>query len=274
MRVPWLWRRTNPLEREAHALGAEERSRPPEARQIRDEPTVLHVTHWKAGSQWIHRIFHGLAYERLVLPKEDRSQFLVAPIQPGKIYPTVYVTKNEFDSVSIPAGFQRFVVVRDLRDTLVSWYYSSRFSHTILEERMAERRRRLNERNEEEGMLLLLEEVLPRSADIQRSWFEAGEELVRYEDLLDDDLGILEELLLRRCELRVSRERFREVVLANRFERITGGRRLGEQDTSAHERQGAPGDWKNHFTPRVKRQFKEQYGDLLIATGYARDLDW
>jgi lipopolysaccharide transport system ATP-binding protein len=274
VRVPWLWGRKRALEREPHALGAAERFPPAEGPQIRDQPTVFHVTHWKAGSQWIHRIFHGLVYERLVLPKADRSQFLVAPIQPGKVYPTIYVTKQEFDNVAIPAGSRRFVVIRDLRDTLVSWYYSSRVSHAILAERMAELRQKLIERNQEEGMLLLLDEEFPRSADIQRSWLEAGEELVRYEDLLEDDLGILEKLLLRRCELRVSPERFREVVLANRFERITGGRRLGEEDKSAHERQGAPGDWKNHFTARVKRHFKERYGELLIATGYARDLDW
>jgi hypothetical protein len=57
---------------------------------------------------------------------------------------------------------------------------------------------------------------------------------------LEDDFGILEELLLRRCELRVSQERFREVVLANRFERMPA------EDGSArrqvfHERQGLRG---------------------------------
>jgi hypothetical protein len=55
---------------------------------------VFHITHWKAGSQWIHRILHGLVYERLVLPKVGMGQFLLAPIQPGKFYPTLYVTKK------------------------------------------------------------------------------------------------------------------------------------------------------------------------------------
>jgi len=50
-----------------------------------EEPTVFHITHWKAGSQWIHRIFHGLVYERLVLPVVDMTQFLRTPIQPGKV---------------------------------------------------------------------------------------------------------------------------------------------------------------------------------------------
>ena len=35
-------------------------------------PTVFHITHHKAGSQWINRIFHALAYDRLVLPVADK----------------------------------------------------------------------------------------------------------------------------------------------------------------------------------------------------------
>jgi len=34
------------------------------------------------------------------------------------------------------------------------------------------------------------------------------------------------------------------------------------------------GDWRNHFTPRVKQTFLEHNGDLLIAAGYERDHNW
>ncbi|MET0153622.1 MAG: sulfotransferase domain-containing protein [Candidatus Binatia bacterium] len=235
---------------------------------------MFHITHWKAGSQWTHRIFHGLVYERLVLPKVGMGQFLLAPIQPGKVYPTLYVTKEQFDRVAIPANSRRFVVIRDLRDTLVSLYFSSKVSHVILTEHQRLLRRALEERNQEEGLLLLLERELPFSADIQRSWLKSGESLLRYDDLLKDDVTILENVLLRHCGLRVTPERFRDVVLANRFERVSGGRGLGEVDLGAHERQGLPGDWRNHYTERVKRSFKDRYGDLLVATGYERDSDW
>jgi hypothetical protein len=40
-------------------------------------------------------------------------------MRPGKIYPTLYVTKDEFDSVSLPPNARHFEVIRDLRDTLV-----------------------------------------------------------------------------------------------------------------------------------------------------------
>src|SRR5205823_5007254 len=89
------------------------------------EPTVLHVTHWKGGSQWVRRILHELVPDRIVAPaNQEQDQFLTWPIQAGKVYPTVYVTKEQFDLVGIPACHRRFVIIRDLRDTLVSLYFS------------------------------------------------------------------------------------------------------------------------------------------------------
>jgi lipopolysaccharide transport system ATP-binding protein len=238
------------------------------------QPTVFHITHWKAGSQWIHRIFHGLAYHRLVLPAQDQSQFLRQPIERGKIYPTLYVTREEFQSASPPADHRRFVIFRDLRDTLVSVYFSCKVSHAVCSERFARDRARLLESSMEDGLLWVMESRLPMSAAIQQSWVQAGEPFFRYEDLIENDLEMLREVLIEHCQLDVPAERFTEVVLANRFERITGGRRLGQEDVNAHERQGAPGDWRNYFTDRVKRVFKDRFGELLVATGYVADQDW
>jgi hypothetical protein len=86
-------------------------------------PTLIHVTQAKAGSQWIHRILRGLAPNRVV-EVTDESAHLRVPIHSGMIYPTAYVTKDEFDSVVLPPSSRRFVVIRDLRDTLVSHYFS------------------------------------------------------------------------------------------------------------------------------------------------------
>ena len=69
-------------------------------------------------------------------------------------------------------------------------------------------------------------------------------------------------------------EQVREAVLACRFEHLTGGRRRGQEDVRSHERKGVAGDWRRHFTDRVTRAFKERFGDLLVATGYEKDLHW
>src|SRR5262245_49094046 len=96
------------------------------------ELTIFHVTHHKAGSQWINRILHALAYDRIVQPEVESTQFLTKPIIQGSVYPTVYVTREQFESVKLPRHWKRFVVIRDLRDTLVSAYFSFKHSHALV----------------------------------------------------------------------------------------------------------------------------------------------
>ena len=51
-------------------------------------------------------------------------------------------------------------------------------------------------------------------------------------------------------------------------------RKLGEEDAASHGRQGAPGNWRKHFTPTLATEFAVAFGDVLIATGYERDASW
>jgi lipopolysaccharide transport system ATP-binding protein len=237
-------------------------------------PTVFYITHWKAGSQWILKILRECTPERIVEPKIFIGHFLSSPIEEGRVYPTLYVTKQQFDSVRLPSNWKRFVIIRDLRDTLISAYFSFKISHPILTSVNKTLHDTLNSLGTEEGMLYLMDEWLPNCARIQTSWLEAGERLIRYEDLLKNDVEILEPIMIDDCQLAVSREHFREVVAANRFENVTKGRRPGDEDVTAHERKGISGDWKNHFAEKVKKAFKASYGGILIATGYESDMNW
>lgn len=250
-------------------------SRRPMSDPIDDAPAVFHVTHWKAGSQWIYKILHQCTRERIVHPKlPNNSQFLDVPVEQGKVYPTLYIEKPDFDRAAKPAFWTKFIVIRDLRDTLISGYFSLKVSHPVISDWIESFRVELQSLDTEAGILRVMDEWLPASARIQQSWIESGEEIIRYEDLLQDDLEILERVLIDECRLPVTRERLREVVPANRFEALTKGRQRGREDACAHERKGVVGDWRNHFTPRIAEAFKDKYADLLIATGYERDSHW
>jgi Wzt C-terminal domain len=237
-------------------------------------PTIFHVTHWKAGSQWIYKILQESVPHLIVTPELGEHQFLHWPLRQGMVYPTVYVSSQQFEIVRLPQYWKRFVVIRDLRDTLVSAYFSIKFSHPISDPRLARWRSKLHSMSMDEGMIYLMDEWLPACAHIQVSWLEAGERLIRYEDLLGHDLEILEPLLLDEFRLPVSRAQFRNAVLKNRFEKLTGGRSRGSEDISAHERKGVAGDWRKYFTGRIGRAFKSRFGGLLVETGYEQDLNW
>jgi hypothetical protein len=237
-------------------------------------PTIFHITHWKAGSQWIYKILKDCVPDLLIPAEVREMQFKAKPIQVGKIYPTVYVTKQEYDRVQLPPNSRRFVVIRDLRDTLVSGYFSIKVSHPLIANRLEYWRGKLHEMSVSDGLIYLMEEWLPPSVAIQVSWLESGERLIRYESLLEHDLEILEPVLLEECGLPVSREQLQRAVSKNRFERLTHGRERGQENVKSHERKGIAGDWRNYFDDQVKDVFKARYGDLLIATGYERDSEW
>jgi hypothetical protein len=240
-----------------------------------EETTVFHVTHYKAGSRWLFRILKGCVGERLLQVRAERRELLEEPIEPGRVYSACYLTRDEFESIDRPPDSRHFFVIRDLRDTLVSGYFSLKGSHPAYKLAAVNAMRdRLQELELEEGLMHTLEDWVPANAEIQRSWIESGQPIIRFEDLLNDAEGILEPVLLDECELGISRRRLRKAIDRQSFERLSGGREPGQEDTSAHYRKGIAGDWRNYFTDSVKDAFKERYGHLLIAAGYERDNDW
>lgn len=96
---------------------------------------------------------------------------------------------------------------------------------------------------------------------------------VRYEDLLAEPAGEVRRLL-QFLEVDSGENVVRECIEAASFEQLSGGRTQGEEDSSSFYRKGVAGDWKNHFTERDKRAFKEEAGELLIQLGYENDLGW
>lgn len=235
-------------------------------------PALIHVTHQKAGSQWIHRILREAFPEKVVAPQLKSAHFIEGSVEEGKVYPTVYLTKDEFDQVRLPARWYRFVIIRDLRDTMVSAYFSIKFSHPTVGP-IEDWRKMLNEISEEDGLFWVLEQWLPRMALIQYSWWKAGERLIRYEELLKNDVDILKQIIIDEAGWPIMPEALEKIVVANRFENLTG-RPRGVENIKAHERKGVSGDWQNYFTPRIKDAFKALYGGLLVTLGYEDDLLW
>ena len=260
-------------------------------------PIILHITHYKAGSQWVAEVLKQcMAAKNVVPPQEKGQHFATVNLRPGALFPTVYAARPYVTTVAAKTtlSIRQFVVIRDLRDTLVSLYFSNRYSH-VSTGRMAERRAILERLSLEEGLLALLDletrieldanSMLQRGsgplfdtafrqcAQIQRSWIKAKDcLLVRYEDLVANEQATFRRII-DYCGIQVDKRRLRKIVAANSFEAQTG-RKPGQEDVMAHRRKGIVGDWRNYFTPAVTAEFKVRYGDLLILTGYEKNLNW
>lgn len=96
---------------------------------------------------------------------------------------------------------------------------------------------------------------------------------VRYEDLLErpaKEAGRLFRFLGADASPRV----VRRCVNATSFEKRSGGRKRGEEDSTSGVRKGVAGDWRNVFTEQDREIFKEEAGDLLVQLGYEKDHGW
>ncbi len=259
-------------------------------------PTLLHATHIKAGSTWVDAMLRHLfgakvmprfgatlfepgklaSFERLETLQHPPylEMFQATEFRAGHVYPAMFITHDEFKSRPEFADAKRFAIIRDLRDTLTSHYFSLKDTHALDKLGRVKRARDvLTSSSKDDGMMFLFEHDLERLVKIQRSWLDANELVLRYEDLIQDDVAGFKSLFLDKLQLPLKERDIEKAVKASRFETVYK-RKLGELDDSSHGRQGLPGDWKNHFSPRIRQEFQERAGDLLVAAGYEKDSQW
>ena len=235
-------------------------------------PTVFHVTHYKAGSQWVYSFLAKLVPDRIVTPKPQAAHVTGSPIQPGAVYPTVYLTRPQLDAVEVSGEQRRIIVLRDLRDTLVSLYFSLRYSHKETDAYVTSIREVLVKLSQQEGLLWLLENRFRLISQVHETWLDGGGFFVKYEELVGDEYKWFERIA-GYCGIEVEQKALNEAIRSVSFERLSG-RKRGEEDQNSHFRKAVVGDWRSYFDDEIKARFKVKYGDLIIRAGYEDGHDW
>ena len=231
-------------------------------------PTLFHVTHAKAGSTWLTNIFVSAFGSRRVANriggKVENYRF-----EPGKIYPAMFLGYADFSVLEGSDQGESFFVIRDIRDTLVSLYFSMRYSHTDKGfPHIAKFREEVAGMSDSEGIAHIFETRSATFMRVQESWLDSGRPILKYEELLSDVLGLLT-AYFDRISFPYDRKALEKAVTENSFENKFG-RALGEKDIKSHGRQGAPGDWKNYTSDAVESVIEEKFGKLLQRAGYQR----
>jgi hypothetical protein len=96
---------------------------------------------------------------------------------------------------------------------------------------------------------------------------------VKYEDLLERSDEETRRLLIF-LGAEASKETVRGCLEAASFEKLSRGRKRGEEDATSFFRKGVAGDWRNVFTAEDKRIFKDAAGEMLVELGYEKDDNW
>jgi len=235
---------------------------------------VYHITHWKAGSQWVRGVLEDASPDRFILPSPDmQAGRLLGAAGPAAVYSPLYMTRGVFDaSPAAAAPHRKFIVVRDLRDTLISWYFSLLSTHDA-NPAVEVHRRRLESLSTQDGLLhLLAHPDFYALCSIPASWLGAPDPCIRYEQLIADP-HLWFSRIFEHCGTDVPVDRQRTAVDRWMFQNMAS-RQPGDELRSSHMRKGIAGDWRNHFTPAISAAFKVRFGDLLVRQGYEQSGNW
>ena len=249
---------------------------------------IFHCTVHKAASQWVRALLtdprvltatgmsrhrHEDRFARGVDQRPVSERTFEEPFPPGTIVSPLYVHYRHYRAMPKPPEVRCVFVMRDPRDLIVSNYFSRKYSHALNPRIQPLRERLLACDDEEQGLDIVLAWLEDDGIfDVLDSWMMCDDSRVlvlRYEDLVDGRRG--SEAVARmfaHLQIALPAELFASLMDDYRFERLSGGRRPGQEDIHGHLRKGIGGDWKNHFGPALERRFNERYEGLLGRLGY------
>lgn len=266
--------------------------RPPDYRSSIDN--LYHCTTQKAASQTIRGLLGDRrVYDYCGLSPLDYEESLpggvdLTPINrkvistafpKRRILTPLYVGYEPYRRLPKLGTARAFFVMRDPRDLLVSEYFSVKFSHAPMGDIPAKRTQLLST-SEEDGLQFTLADLQQYGTfDCQRSWHAGAKDdrdviVVRYEDLLSGTNTVETWTeLFRHADVRVPPQVLEQLLRDHSFQ-SQANREPGKEDVKSHLRKGMPGDWRNHFSPKLKDEFKRITSDLVVALGYESSSDW
>lgn len=241
-----------------------------------------HVTLGKAGSQWVRdvlsdpEIFTLQPGLRLIPPfrggEYGIAEFAKEP--PGTFAsPIFHVRYDTWKHFAAPDD-RCITVLRDPRDSIVSWAFSLAYSH-VTEEHVQIIRPTLLALDLR-GKLEVAMYTFWESSAAQRSWAGKAETktelVVRYEDIVRDQRALFRRML-DFYGWSVPEDVLVRVIDRLSFEKRSG-RKRGEKQEFSHYRNGLAGDWKNYFDRDLAQRFEAACPSLLVDLGYEADERW
>ena len=238
---------------------------------------LYHCCVQKIASQWLKAVFQDPAFFRAtglrVRPFVQLGHRLArrpGEMPHGTLLTHLYIDRRSFQALPKPADHRWFFVQRDPRDALLSWYHSARSSHVAVAP-IPSLRARLLTMDFATGLGFLIERLMEWGYfESLAGWSEVplGEGRFRYEDLARDERRFLHALFTS-LSVPLPPAEIDALAARHSFERLSGGRAKGVEDTSSHYRIGKPGHWRQILPGDVLERLRLVTDGLAERLGYS-----
>lgn len=237
----------------------------------------------KVGSTWIINLLKKSgSYEYSIVPEEFRTnvhnprlldlthpkvnEFLLDEA-PGKLFKC-----HSFPPKNLQSGKVRIInIYRDPRDVIISNIF---YLGNVDPKKGGWPE--LEEMTLKERMQYFMQKT--RDHELLKSWHEyPGAYHISYENMLKNSYKVMKKVF-GYLNVAYNKRNLKELINEVNFEKLSKGRKRGEEDRTSFFRKGIAGDWKNHFSHEIVEFFVNHengiWNKLLITLGYEKHLDW
>lgn len=246
---------------------------------------IFHCCVQKTASQWFRSVFNDfIFYQYSGLPahctkfprhysKIELPQDYDKTLPRKRVATPLYINYSDYLNIPKPEQYKTFFVTRDPRDIVVSFYFSTKYSHPSMVH-IIKMRRELQTLNMQEGLKYATVALQKMGVfEAQKSWINTADhnhKIFRFEDLANNNYTFLRQLLSY-LDVEIPANKFDTLYHKHSFEHHAQGRTQGEEDINSHYRRGTPGDWENYFDRYVMNHFKDTTTNLVEILGYAEE---
>jgi len=211
------------------------------------------------------------------------SEYLGVPF-PRNQMPTLCSSIMHGHYLYLPTLKNVFVILRDGRDIMVSFYFHSYFKNELFNHVLVDRMKMklpFNDYND-------IENNLPRFIEYKftgkwpphfswsqfvDTWIERDVAIIKYEELIQDPVMSVGRAIDKIIKVKVNYDYISQIVEKYSFKSLSK-RNSGYENRSSFLRKGVSGDWKNYFNKEARELFNFFAGNQLIKLGYEKDRSW
>ena len=231
-------------------------------------PLYIVTEYPKSGGSWVSQMLSD--YLNVPFPRNQFPKFQSSIMHGHYLY--------------FPTMKNVFVILRDGRDIMVSFYYHCLFKNERFNARLVEITRRDLEFDDyddiKNNLPVFIKYLFTHKrhskftwSTFVQNWIDKDVAFIRYENLLQDPIREVSSAIYEVCKLKTDEIRLGQIAEKYSFKNLTK-RNQGEENKHSFLRKGISGDWKNKFSSEAKQVFNEFAGKELIKLGYEVDDSW